>query len=496
MSHDEGDGRAADGPGTTPGGEADAALDEFMRRVSWDAWRAPAPPADFAQRVVQRVHPGAAQHSPRRGWRSGISLAAARALGAPRVMAPLVVVLLLGALLVGSALSDGRLGPPRGEPSGERFAAERLELSIGRRALAVLEAGARLRWRDDRVSQSDGDVFYRVEPGETFVVSTPNGTLEVLGTCFRVSVERAADAATRVSVYEGRVRLRAAGGLLELGAGESARLEPDGVRRSASAEGEPRSTSADARAQAPSPPRGLDDAGATSRDELDREVAWLRAELARLKQQQAALDERVAAARARLLRAGGEAPARHRYDLTADDWKELAKTGTVKFRLPCERQGFRMRPALLDRLGLMPDDASVIERAYADSRDRVWRVLGPLCVTALGRDDLAELLGREGCTTAVLQAERRRDKAGSDAAMRQVGEIRAGLRPLPAPGEPLHPVLEMFLALTGEPARFEAELAERLGPEDAKRIAFSDEMCHERLTLDGPTPDGPSEPEE
>ena len=34
--------------------------------------------------------------------------------------------------------------------------------------------------------------------------------------------------------------------------------------------------------------------------------------------------------------------------------------------------------------------------------------------------------------------------------MRRVGEIRAGQPPMPAPNEPMHPVLKMFLAVTGE----------------------------------------------
>ena len=64
------------------------------------------------------------------------------------------------------------------------------------------------------------------------------------------------------------------------------------------------------------------------------------------------------------------------------------------------------------------------------------------------------------------------------------GQMRAGLRPLPATGDVLHPVTEMLLVLTGEQARFEAELGEALGPDDARRVAFDDEICHERLTLD------------
>ena len=72
--------------------------------------------------------------------------------------------------------------------------------------------------------------------------------------------------------------------------------------------------------------------------------------------------------------------------------------------------------------------------------------------------------------------------------MRRVSEIHAGLRPAPAAGKDLHPVLGMFLALTSEPALFEAELAQSFGPEDARRLAFNDVLCREQITLAGPGP--------
>jgi len=111
-------------------------------------------------------------------------------------------------------------------------------------------------------------------------------------------------------------------------------------------------------------------------------------------------------------------------------------------------------------------------------------VLRPLCVAELGNETIADRIDRQGCEMVILESQEHRDATAKDAALRQVAEMRAGLRPLPAPGEVTHPVVEMLLALTGEQARFEAELGEALGPEDARRIAFDDEICHERLTLD------------
>jgi hypothetical protein len=49
--------------------------------------------------------------------------------------------------------------------------------------------------------------------------------------------------------------------------------------------------------------------------------------------------------------------------------------------------------------------------------------------------------------------------------------VRAGLRPEPRE-KPQHPIFENLMAVTGEMKRFEADLAESFGPEEAKRIAW------------------------
>src|SRR5438270_9546349 len=59
--------------------------------------------------------------------------------------------------------------------NGAAEAARRTSIAMGRRATAVAEAGARLRWSISpsgraRVVQERGDVFYRVEPGLPFEV--------------------------------------------------------------------------------------------------------------------------------------------------------------------------------------------------------------------------------------------------------------------------------------------------------------------------------------
>lgn len=70
-------------------------------------------------------------------------------------------------------------------------------------------------------------------------------------------------------------------------------------------------------------------------------------------------------------------------------------------------------------------------------------------------------------------------------------EIGSGLRPGPGPKDAAHPVLQVFLAVTGESKLFESELAQTFGPEEAHRLTFSDEMCAGRSTWRGRAPREP-----
>lgn len=53
-------------------------------------------------------------------------------------------------------------------------------------------------------------------------------------------------------------------------------------------------------------------------------------------------------------------------------------------------------------------------------------------------------------------------------------------------------MFQSFYALTGEMANFEADLAKNLGPEEAHRIAFSQDLCAGRSTFGGPGPRNPA----
>ncbi len=439
-----------------------------------DAWPRQEPPDDFAEHVVaeamqKRLPEGRdePQKPRRRAW-----------------------LLFAAAVAAAAALW---ITQRRDVTAGAITAEARREVAIGDRVVAVLEPSASVSWNGETLEQHGGDVFYRVEPGNEVVVRTPSGVVTVLGTCFRVRVfpARSEDqsmnrdikvgtaalvvgAVTVVGVYEGKVRLTHAGQSTELSAGEMAAATEDGIRaldeRALEALEQERAAAKAQRAR----PTGTSPA----------EVAALQKRLGALEKQRASLEKNLKDTQADLDAATSGEPRRdrHAFDLDERDWAELAETGAIKYRLPCENRapggtGWRPNGEQLDALGLAPDDADVIQDAYAASQERMGEVWRPLCIDAIGKPEVVDAIGRNTCIHLVLNMAHQQDAAAAREAMRMVGEIRAGERPMPAEGEGQHPLAELFLGITGEMAHFEADLAQAFGPDEAKRIAYADGMC-------------------
>jgi hypothetical protein len=111
------------------------------------------------------------------------------------------------------------------------------------------------------------------------------------------------------------------------------------------------------------------------------------------------------------------------------------------------------------------------------SNQRVWATLRPLCLEAIGNEAAVDALGANHCARVVQNVANVADPESTRAAIRAVADTRAGERPPPEPGVTQHPVFELFWALTGESPALEADLAQSLGPEDAKRIVYAKGMC-------------------
>jgi ferric-dicitrate binding protein FerR (iron transport regulator) len=449
------------------------------RRLLESAWPADEPPQGFAERVVENAT-AAKKKSPR-------AVVWAGALTALVAAAAAVV------LWWGSAAPS----------TGSHLARERVELRLGERAVAVLEAGAKVGWRGSVIEQSDGDVFYRVEPGGAFVVRTPAGDVSVLGTCFRVRVgARAAKGAQDmkrkdvavaagsaalaalavVTVYEGKVQLSHAGERVTLGAGESGKVGPDGTGKVSLDE------LAEAERSLAAPEGG---ALAAANENLSKDIADLNRRLGSIEKEKTQLEQQLSTAEQELAKRtdGGAARGRHEFDLDAQDWKELAKDGTIKFRHPCFKpEGWKPGPERMEKLGLAPDDIEPIETAYKRSYERLWKAVRPQCAKAIGNAEVVDVLGPDTCIHVVVDAMRKKDAASVSEAMRQVAEIRAGQRPAPALGKEQHPVFDLFMALTGEMGAFESDLAQTFGPEEAKRLSYAKDVCAGHSTFGGPGP--------
>jgi hypothetical protein len=179
----------------------------------------PAPPADFAQRVLGAADKAAAPVAlPARRKRPQLFWAASSAL------AVALVVLVF-------ALARREAGQGR---ASDILAERRETLAIGDRVTAVLEPQADIGWQDEggrlRIDQRQGEVFYRVDRGGGLLVATPAGDVLVTGTCFRVSLQgRAGQRSSLVEVLEGAVEVRTDAGRARLAAGEWSRLIPGSV---------------------------------------------------------------------------------------------------------------------------------------------------------------------------------------------------------------------------------------------------------------------------
>jgi hypothetical protein len=402
-------------------------------------WDVDEPSPDFASRVVSAAQQHARKRPDRRYLIGGLALAAAAVT-----------------LVVVWPRSDRALA------QGEATADQRVEVPIGERAVAVLEPGAHVRWHGDRVEQDRGDVFYRVERGATFIVSTPHAEASVLGTSFRISIEQETGMKRRdvtagalgavagimvvVGVYEGKVRVSRADQAVTLRAGERAVADETGVRTSTPATVARPTDSGNARTEAQLRQR---------LDEIEKEKATLEQELI----------------------VANDAVGKHPYDLTPDDWARMAEKGEFKYQLPCyEKGGFRPSPEQLEKLGLEPSAADAIQQAYLSSNKRFYNDMVPLCSEMLGKP--ADSGTFSDCFTQLFAGIYR--GGDSEATFRQLAEIRAGKRP---ESDASTPTLKMLMVFSGGMAPFEAELAKTFGAENAHRIAYSDDLCFKKQSM-------------
>lgn len=448
--------------------------DQEEKPLDLREWEAQLPPSDFAEKVLARVR---AEEKP-----AGEAKPATKSSSNVRRLGIGGGVVAALALAAAFFLKVG--GPPE---HGDATAQARTEVLIGARAKAVLEPGAKVSWNGDDVVQSKGDVFYRVEPGKRFTVHTAAGDVEVKGTCFAVKVRGEEDemqkrdvksgavgaalsALAFVAVYEGKVAVSHASQHADLAAGESAQLGKEGVVRSADlGEGQKTFDAKVAAAQE-------NDPFAKANENLVAQVDEYRKRLELIASQKAEVEKKLETAQAKLATDAGPPRNRSEWDLDRDDWLDLVKQGRIKYRMPClGESGWTFSPDKLNKLGLSPDDGKALYDAYKRSRERIWSVVKPLCIQALGASpEIVDKIGPDQCIHLVYDLE---DKDVSAESLWTTADIRAGLKPEPGPKDKVDPALKMFLTLTSANQAFEQDLAKTFGPDEAHRLAFSEDMC-------------------
>jgi hypothetical protein len=201
-------------------------------------------------------------------------------------------------------------------------------------------------------------------------------------------------------------------------------------------------------------------------------LAEMRSRLAAVEKERADLLERLVEADARSRDSSREDV--DKTVLSKEDWSRMAKEGTFQFSLPCE-QFEAPSPEELQSMGLAPTDVEALERANSRANDRIWQEIRPLCAEVLGSEAQADKM-RALCPDLI---GRKTDRAAAAAAGRAVAEMRAGERPLPAPGERVSPIMGSLLISTSAWGWFEEELAKEFGPAEAHRLATSKGLCRQ-----------------
>lgn len=415
------------------------------------AWPSSEPPADFADRVVGRLGASAQSPPPRR-----------------RRWLPAAVV------AFGAAASLALWFAPTG---GDHRVAGRETVSIGRRAVAVLEPGAALRYRvgwlgDAEIDQSEGEVFYRVERGGAFRVHTPSGDVVVHGTCFRVEVRSmkpvssgligagvgaALTAAVFVTVYEGKVSLRNPQGQVSLSAGARAEASPGAAPSTAPSPAKPSAPSASGPSLAALP-----------HDELARRAEEQRGEIIGLHDQVRRLRSELESAQAA---ASGQAGEKHRgfsLEPSKEELAELAKSCTLKWDSPplgmdAPTWGTKMQA----RAGLSAEEAERINKVIAELHEQTIRELRALYVEVTGDRAHAEAMTPEAI---VMELHEKSARLDVQTAYQRLAQERAGQAPPPQTLVGTTPIERTMRLVTTLGDRMERALATVIGAERARDL--------------------------
>ena len=429
-------------------------------RAALEAWTVPEAPDDFADRVM-RAQGSAGETPPER-----------RRRGTPMWR----WVAVAGAAV--AALTLWQLGGGRrsAAATGSAAPAARQTIELGRRGVAVAEAGASLSWTVDgsgaAIAQSAGSVFYRVQRGGPFRVETPHGAVRVTGTCFRVEVQdmkrpwrdvaaAGIGAALVVTVYEGSVLFagKDGGGETRVAAGETLLAGADGAKVVA---GDPASGAALA-AEMPAAPEA-----SASREELLRRDALQRAEIAALRGK---VRDLAGAGGGRTLggRSARTPSGRPWFDPSKEDLVKFAAECRVGYDLPpvMGTEPMRIGPRQAEEMGLSGDETAAFNRVMDSIHDYYVAELRKLYIEVVGDASRADDLSPDAMWSEL------RDKSPpgeQERANQKIAQERAGLAQPPADLSQVSAIERGMRLQASLGERTEREMASAIGPERARAL--------------------------
>ena len=404
----------------------------------------------------------------------------------PRVRIAAAAMALAAAALVAALFLPGT-------ESGSADTRQRSSIPVGRRAVAVAEAGARLHWTVSsrghvRLSQETGDVFYRVEPGADFEVESASARVLVQGTCFRVEVVMssaakmmlsaaagaAAASAVLVTVYEGKVSVAGPAGTVEVAAGEQARVEPGAAPRLAADGSASKAPHAAARPEevAPAPVEALVKTQRAQIVALQSRVRELEKTGATVKPATAARDD-----------PPPDPPGLHqRYrDFTRAELLSMAQNCEVRAELPpVGREPYHLNPDLGARLHLSEEEQAGVTTAVDAVGKDVVAHLRALYLEATG-----DAVGADSLEPVTLGQEilHKSPQAVVLAARTRVARERAGLETPPADPNSGSIAERYFRYLITVGDSFQRALEPALGAQHAGTVR--DNLVNMRMNMDG-----------
>ncbi len=317
------------------------------------------------------------------------------------------------------------------------------------------------------VEQRAGNVFYRIERGEPFVVHTPAGDVRVTGTCFRIEVEpmkpsykmilsgatgAVLASAVLITVYEGHVVAETKSTRTELAAGTRATLSPDGATTAVAIAGD-----------AP-----VDLAHAT-RDELARRATVQQGEILRLRDRVRELESR-----------GGESadggdhadspsePGRLWHDPSPEKLAKWATECHVRLDTPAI-DGFTPLKSTddLSRYGLEPNEVEGFNATVSEISKQWQALVRSLYVEATGDTAGAEALSIEAMRHEIQQKSPPQEMGQI---LERLAKERAGLSVPPADTAKLSPLERLMRVYAQIGDQTEAALGKRLGDKRAREL--------------------------